>query len=43
MTCAEGAIKLYTQKIAEYAAGYGTILFFEDQAVINDMSAKILS
>jgi len=39
----EGAIKLYTQKIAEYAAGYGTILFFEDQAVVNDMSAKILS
>jgi predicted oxidoreductase (fatty acid repression mutant protein) len=28
------AIALYTKKIDEYAAGYGTVLFFEDQAVL---------
>jgi len=30
-----------TQKLAEYAAGYGTVLFFEDQATINALIAKI--
>jgi predicted oxidoreductase (fatty acid repression mutant protein) len=25
---------LYTKKIDEYAAGYGTVLFFEDQVVL---------
>jgi predicted oxidoreductase (fatty acid repression mutant protein) len=37
----EASIKVYTQKISEYAAGYGTVLFFEDQAIVNAMSAKI--
>jgi hypothetical protein len=39
----EHAIQLYTKKIAEYASGYGTVLFFEDTAVINSFSAKIPS
>jgi predicted oxidoreductase (fatty acid repression mutant protein) len=28
------AIALYTKKFDQYAAGYGTVLFFEDQAVL---------
>jgi predicted oxidoreductase (fatty acid repression mutant protein) len=32
---------LYTKKIAEYAAGYGTVLFFEDSAVVDAMCAKV--
>jgi len=32
---------MYTKKIDEYAAGYGTVLFFEDSAVIDGISAKI--
>jgi len=39
----ENAIQLYTQKIGGYAGGYGTILFFEDTAVVDDISAKIAS
>ena len=31
---AESAIQLYSNKIAGYAAGYGTILFFEDTTII---------
>jgi predicted oxidoreductase (fatty acid repression mutant protein) len=34
----EGAIKLFTKKMDEYAAGYGTVLFFEDTAVIQAMA-----
>jgi len=37
----EAATKLYTTKIAEYAAGYGTVLFFEDTAVVEGICAKI--
>jgi predicted oxidoreductase (fatty acid repression mutant protein) len=28
-------IELYTEKIAGYAAGYGTILFFDDTSVVD--------
>jgi len=35
------SIKTYTQKIEGYAAGYGTVLFFEDQSVIGEIAAKI--
>lgn len=37
----ESAINQNTIKIKEYAAGYGTVMFFEDQAVINSLSGKI--
>jgi predicted oxidoreductase (fatty acid repression mutant protein) len=37
----ENAINLNTKKITEYAAGYGTVMFFEDQAAIDSMAAKI--
>jgi predicted oxidoreductase (fatty acid repression mutant protein) len=37
---AEAAIKLSTKKISEYAAGYGTVLFFEDAAVVQANSAR---
>jgi len=37
----EGAIEMYTKKIKEYAAGYGTVMFFEDTAVVDGISAKI--
>ena len=38
---AEAAIKLCTEKISGYAGGYGTILFFEDTAVIETTSTRI--
>lgn len=41
MVFTEASIKLYTTKIEEYAAGYGTVLFFEDNAVIEGISAKM--
>jgi predicted oxidoreductase (fatty acid repression mutant protein) len=31
----ESVIELYTNKIAGYAAGYGTILFFDDTSVVD--------
>ena len=37
----ERAINQNTTKIKEYAAGYGTVMFFEDQAVLDSLSAKI--
>jgi len=37
----ESAINLNTTKIKGYAAGYGTVMFFEDQAVIDGIAAKI--
>jgi uncharacterized protein len=37
----ESAINLFTTKIKEYAAGYVTVMFFEDQAVIDLLSAKM--
>lgn len=39
----ENAIQLYTEKIAGYARGYGTVLFFEDTAVVDGFAAKIPS
>jgi len=37
----ENAITMSTAKIAGYTGGYGTVLFFEDTAVINNLSAKM--
>ncbi|KZP19982.1 nitroreductase [Athelia psychrophila] len=37
----EAAIKMSTTKIAEYGAGYGAVMFFEDQAAIQGLSAKM--
>jgi len=37
----EATTNLYTKKINEYAAGYGTVLFFEDTVLIDGIAAKI--
>ena len=37
----EDAIKTSTQKIAEYGAGYGSVMFFEDQTTIAAISTKL--
>jgi predicted oxidoreductase (fatty acid repression mutant protein) len=31
---------MYTTKMNEYAAGHGTIMFFEDSAVVDSIAAK---
>lgn len=37
----EEAIKVSTEKIKGYAAGYGAVMFFEDQAPIDSIAAKM--
>lgn len=37
----EANIKLSTAKIEAYTAGYGTVLFFEDKAVIEGIAASM--
>ena len=37
----EAAMKVNALKIDGYSKGYGTILFFEDAASLNDLAGKI--
>jgi predicted oxidoreductase (fatty acid repression mutant protein) len=37
----EAMISLNTKKMQEYSAGYGTILIFEDQAILSSMNEKM--
>ncbi|KAG8856611.1 hypothetical protein FRB96_006371 [Tulasnella sp. 330] len=37
----EAGKKTYGDKIAGYAAGYGTVIFFEDQAIVDGWAAKM--